>query len=278
VASFESVADEYDAARPSYPAGIYDALGDLDGLRVLDVGAGTGIATRQLRERGARVVAIDPGRAVLARAVSHTPGLPAVVADGARLPIRDEAADLVCFAQSWHWLAAETRVDEVHRVLRPSGRWAGWWSHPRADDEGWFDEYWSTIELTCVGTHRDQRDIDWGATIDVPGMFDVSDRVAVPWTRSISIDEWLTDQVSHSYVVALDEATRNDLVGRLRGILEAAFPTGTMAVRCETWLWTATAQSGAMRVGFGPGAMGGAGIGSGRVRSVDDGIVPRGQA
>jgi SAM-dependent methyltransferase len=175
VASFESVADEYDSARPSYPMGVYEALGDISGLTVLDVGAGTGIATRQLTERGARVVAVDPGRAVLGKAVSHTPGLPAVVADGAVLPVRDEATDLVCFAQSWHWLDEATRVDEVSRVLRPGGRWAGWWSHARADDQAWFGEYWSTIELACRGAHRDQRNMDWGATIDVPEMFDVAD-------------------------------------------------------------------------------------------------------
>lgn len=61
VATFGTVADEYDNARPSYPAAVYESLGDLDGLCSLDVGAGTGIATRQLLERGARVVAVDPG-------------------------------------------------------------------------------------------------------------------------------------------------------------------------------------------------------------------------
>lgn len=85
MASFEAVADEYDAARPSYPPGVYDSLARLDGLRVLDVGAGTGIATRQLLARGASVIAVDQGREVLGRAVAKTPGLRAIVADGAAL-------------------------------------------------------------------------------------------------------------------------------------------------------------------------------------------------
>jgi ubiquinone/menaquinone biosynthesis C-methylase UbiE len=50
VGSFDAVADAYEAARPSYPDGVFDALGPLAGLRVLDVGAGTGIATRALLE------------------------------------------------------------------------------------------------------------------------------------------------------------------------------------------------------------------------------------
>lgn len=104
VASFESVADEYDTARPSYPDEVFDALGPLKGRRVLDVGAGTGIATRALIARQANVVAVDAGREVLRRAAARTPAHAAAVADGAALPVRSGALDLVCFAQAWHWL------------------------------------------------------------------------------------------------------------------------------------------------------------------------------
>jgi ubiquinone/menaquinone biosynthesis C-methylase UbiE len=83
VASFDAVADEYDAARRSYPRAIYDALGAIEGKAVLDVGAGTGIATRQLLAWGALVVAVDAAPAMLARAASLTPGLRRIVADGA---------------------------------------------------------------------------------------------------------------------------------------------------------------------------------------------------
>lgn len=238
--AFEDVASEYDEARPEYPVGVYDALGPLDGLIILDVGAGTGIATRQLLERRASVVAVDPGRHILAKAVIRTPTLPAVVADGIHLPLRDRIVDLVCFAQAWHWLDPATRVREVHRVLRSGGRWAGWWSHARADSEAWFDAYWSAIEAACSGTHRDQRDTDWGETVDVSGIFDVAPRVVVPWTRVVSTDEWLIDQASHSYVAALGTDAREALLLELRGIIETEFCTGTMKVPYETWLWTAT--------------------------------------
>jgi SAM-dependent methyltransferase len=240
VASFEIVADEYDAARPSYPNGVYDALGVLHGLVVLDVGAGTGIATRGLLDRGASVVAVDPGRALLARAAARTRGLPAVVADGAVLPARTGTADLICFAQAWPWLDKTIGAREAHRVLREQGRWAGWWSHARSDGEDWFERYWSVIERSCPGTHRTQRDIDWGATVAESGLFNVGDRVTVPWTRELSVDDWMTDQASHSYVAALQDADRERLRSNLRQIIEARFPGGTMTVRYETWLWIAT--------------------------------------
>jgi SAM-dependent methyltransferase len=240
VVSFEPAVDEYDAGRPSYPPGVFDALGRLDGLRVLDIGAGTGIATRALLASGARVIAIDPGREMLHRAVSHSPTLPAVVADGVALPVRSGIVDLACFAQSWHWLDPRTRVNEIHRVLRSGGRWAAWWSHARADAEPWFDHYWSTIERGCPGTHRAQRDTDWGATVGTTGGFEVGPRIVVPWTREISVDDWITDQASHSYVVALPSDTSTQLLRELREIISEAFPTGATSVRYETWLWVAT--------------------------------------
>lgn len=75
---------------------------------------------------------LDPGVGMLGRAIRRSPSLAALVADGARLPVRSGAVDLLCFAQSWHWLDPGTRCEEAHRVLTSGGRWAGWWfTRPR---------------------------------------------------------------------------------------------------------------------------------------------------
>ncbi len=236
---FENVADSYDAARPSYPEGVFDALGPLEGRVVLDVGAGTGIASRQLLARDARVIAVDHGPEVLRRAKLRSSTLPAVVANGAALPVRSRSVELLCFAQAWHWLEQPAGVLEAHRVLRPRGRWAAWWSHARADRYEWFDSYWSAIERACPGTHRDRRDVDWGSTVEGDGHFDVGQRIEIPWLRQVSIDQWMTDQASHSYIDALPENHRLDLLSELRQIIEAEFPNQQMEVPHETWLWIA---------------------------------------
>jgi len=240
VTSFDPVADAYDRARPGYPDGVFDALEPLAGRRVLEGGAGTGLATRALLRRGASVVAFDVGAEMLRHARTHTPGLPALVADGARLPFRPACADLLCFAQSWHWLEPAWRVREAARVLRPRGRLAAWWSHARADGEAWFDASWDAIERTCPGTHRSQRDIDWGRTMTDSDRFTVAERVTVPWVRSITTREWATDLRSHSFVAALAPGERENLLRELEDGLAAAFPGGEMQVAYETWLWVAT--------------------------------------
>ena len=71
--TFNQDAERYDRARPGYPAGLFDDLAELTsigpGSRVLEIGPGTGQATRPLAERGCRVVAVELGAdlAALAR-------------------------------------------------------------------------------------------------------------------------------------------------------------------------------------------------------------------
>jgi SAM-dependent methyltransferase len=238
--SFDRVAEEYAAGRPAHPDGIFDALEPLGGRTVLEGGAGTGIATRALLDRGARVVPFDIGATVLRKAVEQTRRLPAVVADGVRLPFRAQCADLVCFAQSWHWLRPASRVEEAARVLREGGRWAAWWSHARGDGEAWFDQYWDLIEETCPGVVRSRRDADESEELTGSGLFDVGDRLVVPWVRHVAIETWLLDDRSRSFVMALPEGRRDALVSGVRDLLHEQFPGGTVVVPYETWLWVAT--------------------------------------
>lgn len=238
VGLFDGVVEAYDQGRPEYPPGVYEALAPLDRRLVLEGGAGTGIATRQLRGRGASVVPFDLGPAILRRALERTPGLPGVIADGASLPFRDRCADLVCFAQSWHWLDPAQRCGEAARVLRATGRWAGWWSHARADGQVWFDRYWSVIESATVG-RREHRDTDWGVELDRSGLFDVSPRITVPWTRELLVETFLAEVSSYSYVSTLAQADRQELLAVVDDDVRGAFPSGLMEVDYQTWLWIA---------------------------------------
>ena len=62
----------------------------------------------------------------------------------------------------------------------------------------------------------------------------------MPWVREISVDAWMTDQQTHSYVAGLPSELRIQLVSDLRAILDRQFPDGQMRVPYETWLWVAT--------------------------------------
>src|ERR1700760_1828542 len=58
--SFGAAAEKYDRHRPRYPRRLIEDLVTRNGLEVLDVGAGTGIAATQLADAGADVLAVEP--------------------------------------------------------------------------------------------------------------------------------------------------------------------------------------------------------------------------
>jgi ubiquinone/menaquinone biosynthesis C-methylase UbiE len=58
--SFGTAADEYDRHRPRYPQALVADLVEHEGIRTVDVGAGTGIASAQLVEAGAHYTALGP--------------------------------------------------------------------------------------------------------------------------------------------------------------------------------------------------------------------------
>jgi SAM-dependent methyltransferase len=243
---FDSAAEEYDAARPSYPSSVFDELehriGPLRGRLVLDFGAGTGIASRQLASRGATVVALDIGERMLRRARVRSPQTPCVLADGHRMPVRDAAADMLTFAQAWHWFDIPRATAEVARVLKPGGYWAAWWNRASAAGELWFDRYEDLLERECPGyTWRRQLDAqlepDWSGTLArAHGRIEPAGTVVLPWLRRVSATDWLTDERSKSYVIALEPAVRAAVLAEAEAIITAQFPDGRLTVRYQTTL------------------------------------------
>jgi SAM-dependent methyltransferase len=199
---FDPVADGYQAARPGYPEALYDLLerlvGPLAGRRVLDVGAGTGIATRALAGRGAEVVAVDPSLTMV-RILQATVRVPASLGRAEWLPVAPGAVDLVTFAQAWHWVRVPEAAAECRRVLADGGRLALWWNVNEAGDE-----LTGALEQEC-GIHpygtRDRQD-DQARLIGQGGFAElVSD--AVRWSWQVPVEHWLQAVATRSVLARL---------------------------------------------------------------------------
>lgn len=212
----------------------------LSGADVVEVGAGTGIATRALEARGARVVALDLGAAMLRRLRDRGPRTPIAVADAHALPLRDGVADLVCYAQAWHWVRVPEAVAEVRRVLRPGGALATWWNDVSADDLPWWQAQQDRLEAWSPGYTRDYRRRDWSAELaGVPGAGQV-DVAGCEWVRALSLEEYETWLRSKSYVAALGDRLA-DFLAAEGDSLKAAFPDGVVREPFRTSLVVARA-------------------------------------
>nr|WP_168494299.1 class I SAM-dependent methyltransferase [Streptomyces sp. RLB1-33]QIY72615.1 class I SAM-dependent methyltransferase [Streptomyces sp. RLB1-33] len=161
--SFNTAAAQYAANRPSYPPALFTTLEDLaarplKGAKVIDVGAGTGIATTLLHARGADVIAVEPGEGMAAEFRRAHPDIPLVRGTGDTLPLATASADFLTYAQSWHWTNPARSLPEAFRVLRPGGALALWWN-TSALDVPWIaaqsqriDQYFEDAHPTEEGT------------------------------------------------------------------------------------------------------------------------------
>ncbi|MFF1356714.1 class I SAM-dependent methyltransferase [Streptomyces sp. NPDC058297] len=127
--SFGAAATAYAEHRPDYAqAAVRWALEPATGLRVLDLGAGTGKLTATLVALGAEVVAVEPDPAMLAELRRALPAVRAVPGSAEAVPLPDASVDAVVSGNAMHWFDMDVAGPEIARVLAPGGVLAGLWN------------------------------------------------------------------------------------------------------------------------------------------------------
>lgn len=135
-------AQAYLRLRPSYPketlSVLRSALGEEDPHRspseitAVDIGAGSGQFTKLLAEANYRTIAIEPSRAMrdalLSQAWVHTTHTSVLEGFAENTGLPSGSADMVTWAQCFHWLDTEHAVNEAARILRPRGVASAIWN------------------------------------------------------------------------------------------------------------------------------------------------------
>ena len=127
---FEQMPADYASARPAYPESIYRALTDMGvigaGIRVLEIGAGTGLATREVARVGSEVMALEPGPELARLLREAVPEAAVVVARLEDTELPESSFDSVIAATSMHWVDLSIGLPKLHATLRPDGLLAVW--------------------------------------------------------------------------------------------------------------------------------------------------------
>jgi SAM-dependent methyltransferase len=122
--SFGTVAETYERFRPGYPAELLELVIGYAGGPIrtaLEIGAGTGKATRVFAEAGIAVTATEPDAAMLAELRKHLPAsVTTVQAAFEDLPL-DSSYELVYSAAALHWTKPEGRWDRMAALVQPGG-------------------------------------------------------------------------------------------------------------------------------------------------------------
>ena len=125
---FDEVPELYDRVRPAYPGELFADLVAITGMdersSVLEVGCGTGQATRSLAALGCSVTAVEPGAGMAALARQRLAAFGNVDVEMAKFEEwndRGRLFDVVVAASSWHWVDPSAGWRRAHDVLHPGG-------------------------------------------------------------------------------------------------------------------------------------------------------------
>jgi SAM-dependent methyltransferase len=217
--SFGNVAETYDRVRPPYSQALLDraqeALELASSARVLDLAAGTGRLTRELRRRFADVVAVEPDDRM--RALNGT----AFAGSAEAIPLEDASVDAAFVGEAFHWFDPEAAIPEVARVLRPRGGLATvnthWWeTEPPLPDEA--------LELLREPYQRSfpQRRPPWHDAFG-PAPFEPLRLERAEEAITVDPDELLTLYSTTSALASIDPEERSELFARVRPLLAGPY-------------------------------------------------------
>ncbi|GAB4102704.1 class I SAM-dependent methyltransferase [Micromonospora taraxaci] len=125
--SFGMVAEAYERYRPGYPVELLDLVMTYAGRPIrtaLEIGAGTGKATRLFTRREVTVTATEPDGAMLAELRKHVPSRVRTVQAAFEDLRPGETYDLVYAAAALHWTKAEGRWSRMAALVEPGGVFA----------------------------------------------------------------------------------------------------------------------------------------------------------
>lgn len=214
--SFGQAADLYDQARPSYPVEAIEwalAAADPPARRVADLGAGTGIMTRQLVGLGYDVLAIEPDALMRQRLAATTPTATALAGTAEAVPLPDAGVDGAIAAQSYHWFDQDRAHAEIGRVVRPGGVFAAIWNL-RDESLPWVAEFTAIVNGVPGKADDNHEATQFGPLFGTPelGLFE--------HTVAHTADSLVNLLRSRSYYLTASQDQKQDLEVRVRRLAE----------------------------------------------------------
>ena len=200
---FTSRAVDYAKYRPSYPDRVIDRIiAELDNVSesvAADIGAGTGISSRLLADRGIKVLAIEPNAAMRQVAKPH----PLVEfrhgnAEDTKLP--DASVNLVTCFQAFHWFNPEPTLIEFARILKPNGIIALIWNDRDIDGSDLFTRQHDSIITKASNKNPIHSRLDGKSDLQLNTLFSKVKRYSFPYQQAFELKGLVGLAMSASYM------------------------------------------------------------------------------
>ncbi len=233
---FDRDASTYQRARPSYHPDLVARFVERYGSgAVLEIGAGTGIFTRQIVDEGVSVVAVEPVAGMRERLIDALPTVDVRDGTAESLPVKSDSCDTVVVAQAFHWFDWEPALNEIHRALRQGGHLVTVWN-VKGGDTDWFKGYMKIVDRHAGDTPR-HADMRWRAAIDGDQRYQSVDDWRVDHPRQMDRDGVVARALSTSYIAGLPDGDRETVDSELRRVLERVAEPLHFPYRAELQAW-----------------------------------------
>jgi ubiquinone/menaquinone biosynthesis C-methylase UbiE len=201
------------------------------GRTVVDVGAGTGKLTRAVMATGANVFAVEPVAAMRSVLEREVPSAHVLDGTAEALPLKDASVDVILAAAAFHWFEGRQALAEFHRVLRPGGGMGLIWNRRPREDElhaainEIIDPYRGDTPSHIAGA--------WRVALDETDLFDSDGEFAIAFEQVFDLERFVDRIGSISFIAALDERARTDVLERIRAVGNAQTQPIHLAYTCE---------------------------------------------
>ncbi len=178
------------------------------------MGAGTGISSRLLGDRGVQVYATEPNLAMRQTAESH-PNVTFRAGNAEDTELPDTSVDLVTCFQAFHWFDPARCLPEFHRILKPWGRLAVVWNTRDRTDE--FTNGYSEIVRQLSNQHPAEERIVSKQPLLTSPIFGNFHQQAFKHFQKLNLDGLIGRAQSVSYLPR-DKQTQQQLITELQSL------------------------------------------------------------
>ncbi|MFC3418763.1 class I SAM-dependent methyltransferase [Salinicoccus hispanicus] len=242
--NFGNVAEEYLKFRDDIPENLPKELEkrgvEITGSKVADLGAGPGLLSKILSDKGAIVDAIEPSSQLIEVGKEHIGSDQRInftqnYAENTGLP--SNSYDIVIVMRAWHWFDREATIEEVKRILKPGGRLiiidSGFTSASRIVKESMkiIQSYSPDKQIRAAGTKElasqmiNSFPVEWFDEWK-HARFDLMDLYKMDYDVRFTNEEWVGRLASVSWIAAFKEKQRTSTLNKISTYLEEHFPDG----------------------------------------------------